>query len=193
MATIAITSSIFPAFADSRKLRLFLGTLLYLAQGFPQGVVFYAIPSWLAVSGQSAAVVGAAAGAAALPWSAKWAVGAFMDRYTYLPMGRRRPWLVASQCCIALAFLSYALVSPSPDATTLVIGFTFVISSLTAVQDVALDALVIDLTPDDEKGRLNGFIFGGKLFGRSSTIMPTAGAPQLLRSRPGAAMLFGSH
>ena len=165
LATLAKKSSSFPAFADSQNLRLFLGTLLYLAQGFPQGVVFYAIPSWLAVNGQSAAVVGAAAAAASLPWAAKWAVGAFMDRYTYLPMGRRRPWLVASQCGIALAFLTYALVSPSPSATTLVIGFNLVISSLTAVQDVALDALVIDLTPDEEKGRLNGFMFGGKLFG----------------------------
>jgi len=36
---------------------------------------------------------------------------------------------------------------------------------LTAIQDIALDALVIDLTPDSEKGQLNGFMFGGKLFG----------------------------
>ena len=95
-----------PAFTDSRNLRLFLGTLLYLAQGFPQGVVFYAIPSWLAVNGQSAAVVGSAAAAATLPWMVKWAVGALMDRYTFTPMGRRRPWLVGAQVCITLAFLA---------------------------------------------------------------------------------------
>lgn len=127
--------------------------------------MFYAIPSWLAVNGASATVVGSAAAAAAAPWMAKWAVGAFMDRYTYLPMGRRRPWLVGAQCAIALAFACFAIISPAPAETTIVIGFGFLISSLTAIQDVALDALVIDITPDEEKGRLNGFMFGGKLFG----------------------------
>ena len=154
-----------PAFTDDRKLRLFLGTLLYLAQGFPQGVVFYAIPNWLAVNEQGAAIVGMAAAAASMPWMAKWAVGAFMDRYTYLPMGRRRPWLIGAQVGIALAFLTFAMVSPEPNETKLVVGFCFLVSSLTAIQDIALDALIIDLTPDSEKGRLNGFMFGGKLFG----------------------------
>ena len=154
-----------PAFADDRKLRLFLGTILYLAQGFPQGVVFYAIPNWLAVNGQGAAIVGMAAAAATMPWMAKWAVGAVMDRYTYLPMGRRRPWLIGSQLGIAAVFLTFAALAPSPGNTLLVVGLCFVVSSLTAIQDIALDALVIDLTPDSEKGQLNGFMFGGKLFG----------------------------
>ena len=163
-----------PAFTDSETVRLFLGTLLYLAQGFPQGVVFYAIPSWLAVNGQSATVVGSAAAAAMMPWMAKWAVGALMDRYTFMPMGRRRPWLIGAQLCITLLFLVYAVASPLPSETTLVIGFTFALSSLTAVQDVALDALVIDLTPDGERGRLNGFMFGGKLFGIAGGTAVTA-------------------
>lgn len=162
---IAVPGIQLPAFDDGRRTRLFLGTLLYLAQGFPQGVVFYAIPTWLAANGQSAVVVGAAASAASLPWMVKFIVGAVMDRYTWLPMGRRRPWLVGAQVLIALAFLSYALVSPLPTQTTLVIGFTLLISSLTAVQDVALDALVIDLTPEGEMGRLNGSMFAGKLLG----------------------------
>lgn len=76
--------------------------------------------------------------------------------------------------CITLMFLAYAVVSPLPSETTLVIGFTFALSSLTAVQDVALDALVIDLTPDGERGRLNGFMFGGKLFGIAGGTAVTA-------------------
>jgi PAT family beta-lactamase induction signal transducer AmpG len=104
----------------------------------------------------------------------KWAAGALTDRYTFMPMGRRRPWLVGSQICITLMSLAYAVVSPLPNQTSLVIGFTFALSSLTAVQDVALDALVIDLTPDGEKGRMNGFMFGGKLFGIAGGTAVTA-------------------
>ena len=47
----------------------------------------------------------------------------------------------------------------------MIIGIILTLSILTAVQDVALDALVVDLTPDDEMGRMNGFMFAGKVFG----------------------------
>lgn len=154
-----------PAFADSTKLRLALGTLLYLAQGFPQGIFFAAIPTWLAANGQSTAVVAAAAAAASLPWSVKFLAGLVMDRYTWRPMGRRRPWLIGSQAGILATLVIAAMIAPAPKDTTLVIGVVLTLSILTAVQDVALDALVVDLTPEAEMGRMNGFMFGGKVFG----------------------------
>lgn len=142
-----------------------LGTLLYLAQGFPQGIVYYAIPTWFAATGQPVAIVGMAAAAASLPWTFKFVFGLFVDRYTWLPMGRRRPWLIGAQLAIVITLAGFAALSPTVDATTLIIGFSFLVSMLTAVQDVALDALAADLTPDGEKGRLNGFMFAGKLVG----------------------------
>ncbi len=154
-----------PAFADHPKLRLLLGTLLYLAQGFPQGLFFYAIPAWLAANGQSTAVVATAAAAAGLPWSLKFLAGLVLDRYTWQPMGRRRPWLIGSQTGIGLTLFVAAVLSPSASDTTMVIGIILALSILTAIQDVALDAMVVDLTPDGEMGRMNGFMFGGKVFG----------------------------
>jgi PAT family beta-lactamase induction signal transducer AmpG len=154
-----------PAFTDSTRLRLLLGTLLYLAQGFPQGIVYYAIPTWFAAAGQPIAVVGTAAAAASLPWTFKFLFGLLVDRYTWLPMGRRRPWLIAAQMGIILTMAGFAVLSPTADATSLIIAFSFLLSMLTAVQDVALDALAADLTPDGEKGRLNGYMFAGKLVG----------------------------
>jgi PAT family beta-lactamase induction signal transducer AmpG len=163
-----------PAFADSRNLRLFLGTVLYLAQGFPQGVFFAAIPTWLAANGQSTAVVASAAAAAALPWSFKFLAGLFLDRYTWRPMGRRRPWLIGSQAGIAACLLIAAFISPAPGDTAVVLAIILILSTLTAIQDVALDALVIDLTPDGEKGRMNGFMLGGKVFGIAGGIAITS-------------------
>ncbi len=154
-----------PAFTDSAKLRLVLGTLLYLAQGFPQGIVYYAIPTWFAATGQPVAIVGTAAAAASLPWTFKFLFGLLVDRYTWLPMGRRRPWLIGAQLAIVITLAGFAALSPTVDATSLIIGFAFLLSMLTAVQDVALDALAADLTPEGEKGRLNGFMFAGKLVG----------------------------
>ena len=58
-----------------------------------------------------------------------------------------------------------AVISPAASDTAIVIGVILILSILTAGQDVALDALVVDLTPDGEMGRMNGFMFGGKVFG----------------------------
>ena len=88
-----------------------------------------------------------------------------MDRYTWLPMGRRRPWLIGSQTAIVASLLIAAANSPAASDTAIVIGIVLSLSILTAVQDVALDALVVDLTPAGEMGRMNGFMFGGKVFG----------------------------
>lgn len=164
-AFLADKGHVLPAFTDSPRLRLFLGTMLYLAQGFPQGVLFYALPSWLAVNGQPAAAVGLVASATLLPWSFKFLIGGFVDRYSYHAMGRRRSWLVGAQIAIIALFLSFAASQPDPGATVLIAGLAFGLSSATAIQDIALDALVIDLTPKEELGRLNSFMFGGKLLG----------------------------
>lgn len=139
--------------------------MLYLAQGFPQGVLFTALPSWLAVNGQPAASVGLVASASLLPWSLKFLVGGFVDRYAYLAMGRRRSWLIGAQFAIIALFLTFAAIQPDPGATILIAGLAFCLSSATAIQDIALDALVIDLTPEEELGRLNSFMFAGKLIG----------------------------
>lgn len=178
----------FPAFADSSRLRLFLGTLLYLAQGFPQGIFFSAIPTWLVANGNSTEVVALAAAAASLPWSFKFIAGLVMDRYTWLAMGRRRPWLVGSQMAITVCLIAISLISPSPDATIMVIGFILILSVLTAIQDVALDALVVDLTPEKEMGRMNGFMFGGKVFGIAAGV---AGTGYLLEHYGFASAMMG--
>ena len=156
---------VIPAFADSSKLRLLLGTLLYLAQGFPQGIFFYALPAWLVAYDQSTEVVAMAVAAASLPWSFKFLAGLLMDRVSWLPMGRRRPWLVSSQTGIFATLIVVAVLDPLPGQTALIIAIILTLSILTAVQDVALDALVVDLTPDEEMGRMNGYMFAGKVFG----------------------------
>ncbi len=88
---------VLPALADNRRLRLFAVFVLYVAQGIPFGLFWYAIPAWMAANGADARDVGYVLGLTALPWSLKFVNGFVMDRYTFLPMGRRRVWLIGAQ------------------------------------------------------------------------------------------------
>lgn len=79
------------ALADSRKLRFGALAGLYFAQGVPWGIFMVALPTWLAAQGLSSAQVGTFLAAVSLPWTLKLLAGPVMDRFAYLPMGRRRP------------------------------------------------------------------------------------------------------
>ena len=115
-------SSHLPALVDHRHLRF---AALYAAQGLPFGLFAVAIPAWLAAQGASAAEIGSYLAIATLPWSAKLLAGPLMDRFTFLPMGRRRPWVLGAQLGIGTGALFLATV-PDPGQLFLITtaGFT---------------------------------------------------------------------
>ncbi len=154
-----------PAYTDNAKLRLVIGTLLYLAQGLSQGLLFIARPSWLAANGQSAAAIGSFIAAISLPWSIKFITGSVVDRYAFLPMGRRRGWIMGAQLSILAALILFAFMNPAPEMLVFITVFATILSFLTSLQDVALDAMIIDLTPTAELGKINAFMLTGKSVG----------------------------
>lgn len=149
----------------SRPLRLFTLFILYVGQGMPIGLFWFAIPAWMAVEGASAADVGYVAALTALPWSLKLVNGFFMDRYTWLPMGRRRIWILAAQSVmIALLCLGAAINPAASDVVILgVLGFG--VNLATTFQDVAVDGLAVDIMSEDERARGSGMMFGGQSIG----------------------------
>jgi PAT family beta-lactamase induction signal transducer AmpG len=149
----------------SRPLRLFTLFILYVGQGMPIGLFWFAIPAWMAVNGASAADVGSVAALTALPWSLKLVNGFIMDRYTFLPMGRRRAWILGAQAVMIGSLVVAAIINPSvTDVATLgAIGFT--VNMATTFQDVAVDGLAVDIMTEDERARGSGMMFGGQSIG----------------------------
>ena len=88
---------------DSKRLRVMALVLLYLTQGFPLGLFNIAIPAWMASQGVGAGEIAAVVATSALPWSLKLAKGFILDRYAYLPMGRRRAWIIGAQFALVMA------------------------------------------------------------------------------------------
>jgi PAT family beta-lactamase induction signal transducer AmpG len=153
------------ALNEHRNLRFVMLFLLYFAQGLPFGLIDFALPAWLAQSGASAAEIGSVLAMVILPWTFKLAYGLLMDRYAFLAMGRRRPWIIIGQLGLALAFLAMAYTNPGVQQISLIAAFAFALGLSSAVQDVAVDGLAVDILPPDEIERVNGYMFGAQAIG----------------------------
>ena len=168
MATIASSVGIARpslTLSEHRKLRFVTLFLLYFAQGLPFGLIDFALPAWLAQNGASAAAIGSVQALVILPWTFKLVYGLLMDRYAFLAMGRRRPWIIIGQFGLAAAFLAMAFTNPAVSQIGLIGAFAFALGLSSAVQDVAVDGLAVDILPVDEIERVNGYMFGAQAIG----------------------------
>lgn len=149
----------------SRTLRLFTLFILYVGQGMPIGLFFFAVPAWMASNGASAAEVGSVSALTALPWSLKLVNGFIMDRYTFLPMGRRRAWILSAQIVMIACLIIAALIEPAVGDVAILGAIGFTVNLATTFQDVAVDGLAVDIMSEDERARGSGMMFGGQSIG----------------------------
>ena len=154
---------------ESRYLRFFSFTILYVAQGLPFGLVTVALPAFLLERGATPAAVGGFVGVAMLPWSLKLLAGPMMDRFTYLAMGRRRPWVLLAQLGLALTGLAFAFFPHGLDDLVTLTALCFALNCFGAAQDVAVDGMAIDVLPEEEHGRANAFMGFGQVAGLSGS------------------------
>ncbi len=201
-----------PALTERRRLRLAALVALYVGQGIPQGLLVVALPAYLAERGVGAGAVGTYLGLVLLPFALKVVVGPVMDRFTFLPMGRRRPWVLAAGLGVIAAVVAMALV---PDAALYVGWLTacgVAINVAVSVLDVAVDGMAVDVLGIEEQPRANALMWGGATVGVAASavgtawllnaggIGPAAGAvalslsvlfvvPLLVRERPGERLL----
>jgi PAT family beta-lactamase induction signal transducer AmpG len=159
--------------ADNSRVRYATGSIMYFAQGIPQGLLAIAIPVWLASQGVGAGDIGSYLAVIVLPWAFKLLTGPLMDRYEFLPMGRRRPWVLGAQLGLSLSLLALMLIERPAEQIGLLMIIGVLINSFAATQDVAVDGMSIDLTPVREQGRLNAFMSFGKSIGWASTAAVT--------------------
>ena len=149
----------------SRALRLFTLFILYVGQGMPIGLFWFAVPAWMAVNGASAADVGSVAALTALPWSLKLVNGFIMDRYTFLAMGRRRVWILGAQGMMIALLVIAAVIDPQVTDVAFLGGIGFAVNMATTFQDVGVDGLAVDIMTEDERARGSGMMFGGQSIG----------------------------
>jgi PAT family beta-lactamase induction signal transducer AmpG len=176
--------------AESRSLRLSTLFILYVAQGVPIGLFWFAIPAWMAANGASAPDVGYVLGLTALPWTLKLVNGFIMDRYTFLAMGRRRIWIIGAQMVMIVLLVSCALIGPGATDISLLAFAGFVVNMATTFQDVAVDGMAVDIMEEAERARASGMMFGGQSIGIAAATAVSGLA--IARLGPSAAYLLSA-
>lgn len=156
--------------SDNTILRYFNFIALYFAQGVPEGMLTFGIPAWMAMNGKSPGEIASFAVVTVLPWSLKFIVAPLMDRYTYLPMGRKRPWILLGQLGLVVSCIYMAYIpDPLNNIKQLMIA-GFIVSFFGAFQDVATDGMAVDIIPADQQAKANGLMWGSKIIGISLSL-----------------------
>jgi RhtX/FptX family siderophore transporter len=140
------------------KKLLLLGSL-YLAQGLPYGFFTQALPTLLREQGMALPLIGLTH-LLGLPWALKFAWAPLVDGVRAPRFGRRRAVIVPLQLasCAVLAALALAA---TPGAMWALGVAVLLVNLLAATQDIATDALAVEVLDADERGLGNGLQVGG--------------------------------
>lgn len=146
---------------------------LYWAQGLPVGFMTHALPVILRAQGVSLAHIGGF-GLLMLPWSIKIFWATYVDRFALSRLGHYRSWIIPTQLSsvFILVILSFFPIQALDQPSYLFIFFAllFLMNFTGATQDIATDALAVNLLKQDQQhwgntfqviGSRLGFIVGG--------------------------------
>ena len=130
-------------------------TLLGFASGLPYMLVFSTLSAWLRDIGISLTEIGFFAWLV-LTYSLKFLWAPLVDRYS-IPIlgafGKRKSWILFSQVIILFSLLGMSAIDPIQNLKLLAF-FAFFAAFFGSVQDVAIDALRIEMGDAKEQGNL---------------------------------------
>ncbi|GIZ12342.1 AmpG family muropeptide MFS transporter [Pseudomonas sp. NCCP-436] len=159
------------AYASPATLALLL---LGFAAGLPYMLVFSTLSVWLREAGVARETIGFAS-LIGLAYAFKWVWAPMLDQWR-LPLlgklGRRRSWLVLSQCLIAAGLLGMAHFDPQTHLSTL-IALAVLVAFASATQDIAVDAYRLEIAEDSRQAALAAAYMAGY---RVAALLATAGA-----------------
>lgn len=138
-------------------------TSLYLSQGLPYGFFTQALPALLRHHEVSLAVIGLTS-LLSVTWAFKFLWAPLVDLIGSNRFGYRKSWIVPLQLLAAVLLLGTSVLDPR-TALLAIVGIALVANLIAATQDVATDALAIDILTPTERGAGNGIQIAGYRIG----------------------------
>jgi MFS family permease len=154
-----------PVKSDWAKL-VFIG-FMFMAQTFPSAFASSFIPSMFRKQGVALESLWIFS-LPLIPYWLRWAMGPVVDSYWVPSIGRRKSWFIPCTFLAVIAYASLALFEPMQSTIIIIVSILFVKSIFTAVQEVAIDAYVVDNVTKDERPNAAAvntvFEAGGQMF-----------------------------
>ena len=154
-----------PVLKQSAKLRYITYFYLYAMQGIPAGFALTAITNYLIGKGISSIAIGGFDALIGLPWIFQFIWGALIDRYQFSLMGHRKHWIIFAEFITLFISLGLLFITDPVKQVGLIGWLFFTHSIFASVQDAAVDASAISITPVNEQGRVNAFMRAGYILG----------------------------
>lgn len=124
--------------------------LMGIASGLPISLTGGTLQAWMKSLEVDLSTIGLFS-LVGLPYSLKFLWAPIMDRYTPLPIGRRRSWMLVTQVLLIASVFVLSLAHPQSNLA-LVAAMALAVSFFSACQDIALDAWRREALPDEELG-----------------------------------------
>lgn len=141
---------------------LLLGSL-YMTQYIPIGFFIVALPAILRQRGASLEQISTVA-LLGLVWVLKFLWAPLVDRYGWQKLGHYRSWLLVMQSLMVVCLLALTPFDVLDDYSIILAG-SLLFGALAGTQDIAADALAVQLLTPAERGIGNGVQMAANLIG----------------------------
>lgn len=144
-------------------------SLLYLIQGITQSMFMVIIPIYLLqiLGSVGASTIAFLGSIIMIPFIIKIVFGALSDKYGIKKLGRRKPWILIALIFSGLVVMFLpTLVDANPSAVVeiiILVGFCSMFGL--AMSDTVIDGFILDITPKNQLGRVQGATWGFRSVG----------------------------
>ncbi len=147
--------------------KIFITTLLGISSGMPYFVFYQTLPAFFSDYGLKLSTIGIFS-LLSLPYTLKFLWAPLLDRFALPFLGKRRSWMFLCQFFLILCIALIGLFNPQKELWFIVV-LTLVLTTLSATQDIVIDAYRRELLNDDELGAGNAWFINAYRF---SSLIP---------------------
>ena len=149
---------------QSKATRFTMFALLYFTQGTILGYFASLNALYMLDNGLDMGDVGIFSTIALIPFVIKILFGILSDRVNLFGLGHRKPYIFIGLLVQFACLIAVANINPG-KSYWLYVGLAFLLQLGMAFYDTCTDGLALDITPESEKGILQGFMVGGRSVG----------------------------
>jgi len=156
---------------EFKKSYPYIFSFFYFAQGLYNGIQYIVIPFWLiSIMTIDLAVILGIFSITVIPWALKFLIGLFNDKFGTEKYGRRKLWIVIFGTFAGIWFIITGFTINLQSSNT-ILDYILLCALMwnigIAISDTSLDGLILDVTPKEKLGKVQGYTWAMNLFGNA--------------------------